>query len=407
MTKLTILTYISNYLPGYKAGGALRTLANMVDQLGDEFDFRLVTSDRDLGDVGPYDDVKVDRWTRCGKASVFYQTPGAAGSRALHSSLQGLHIDLVYLNSLFCSTHTLRPLIQRRFGRLAPVPVLLATRGELSPGALQLKAFKKRAFLTVAKATGLYDKVIFQASSQHEESDVRREFGDVKISVASDVPSRGEPLLDVIPQDDADTALRAVFLSRITPKKNLLGALKMLKDVRVPLIYDIYGVIEDETFWAECQAVIQTLPPHVRARFQGSLRPEEVNGVLAQYDFFFFPTHGENYGHVIREALAAGLPILISDQTPWRDLAAQNVGADLPLEAPKEFVAWIEAFAQLDAVQRQAMRTAAHVRGNDSQKAASDIDANRNMLYAAARNETFPSELTTSQTANLSYFPLG
>jgi hypothetical protein len=46
---------------------------------------------------------------------------------------------------------------------------------------------------------------------------------------------------------------------------------------------------------------------------------------LAEYDLFLFPTLGENYGHVISEALASGCPVVISDQTPWRNLEAEGI----------------------------------------------------------------------------------
>ena len=49
------------------------------------------------------------------------------------------------------------------------------------------------------------------------------------------------------------------------------------------------------------------------------------------------PTFGENFCHVIREALSAGCPVLISDQTPWRNLQECGAGWDLPLEAPDQF----------------------------------------------------------------------
>jgi glycosyltransferase involved in cell wall biosynthesis len=46
---------------------------------------------------------------------------------------------------------------------------------------------------------------------------------------------------------------------------------------------------------------------------------------------------GENFCHVILESLAAGCPVLISDCTPWRNLASQGAGWDLPLEGPQGF----------------------------------------------------------------------
>ena len=56
-----------------------------------------------------------------------------------------------------------------------------------------------------------------------------------------------------------------------------------------------------------------------------------VNEVFAEHDLFLFPTLGENFGHVICEALIAGCPVLLSDQTPWRNLEEAGVGWDIPL----------------------------------------------------------------------------
>ena len=52
--RVTVLVFIGYYLPGYKAGGPVRSIANVVETLGDEFEFRIVTSDRDLLDEVPY-----------------------------------------------------------------------------------------------------------------------------------------------------------------------------------------------------------------------------------------------------------------------------------------------------------------------------------------------------------------
>jgi glycosyltransferase involved in cell wall biosynthesis len=54
------------------------------------------------------------------------------------------------------------------------------------------------------------------------------------------------------------------------------------------------------------------------------------------------PTLGENFGHAIFEALSAGRPVLISNQTPWHNLASQKIGWDISLDRPKEFVKAIE-----------------------------------------------------------------
>lgn len=381
-----ILTFVGQYLPGYKAGGPIRTIANLVEQLGDEFEFRIVAADRDLGEVEPYPEIETNTWLPVGKAFVFYRSAGAGGWTALLRTVATMDFDMIYLNSVFCTGASLRPLMYRWTGQLEKKPVLLAPRGEFSAGALAIKPHKKRLFLTLARTMGLYRNVTFQASSNHEALDIARTLGEgVPILIASDLSRRsaGAPSIDVKARNvDRSGPLRAVFLSRISPMKNLLGAFSILRELSTPLIIDIYGVIEDKSYWSACQGAIRDLPPHVQAHYKGALSPDRVESVLAHYDFFFLPTLGENYGHVIREALSAGLPVLISDRTPWRNLASDNVGADLSLDSPRDYVAWIERYADLDAHQRLAMRRAAQAKGNDPKSAERHRLANRVMLHS-------------------------
>ena len=384
-----ILTFAGAYLPGFKAGGPIRSLANMAKQLGDEFDFRIVVPDRDLGDTSAYPSVDVDRWNAVDKAQVFYRSPGAAGWRALLAALQQIDYDLIYLNSFFSPDSSLRPLLYRRIGKLRRRPVLLAPRGEFSPGALALKPIKKQAFLKLAEAIGLHSETLFQASSDHEAADIQRVISPKRIltssniSVACDLQQSDYQPIDRASNRRSGHPLKGVFLSRVSPKKNLAGALSILARVSCPVTYDIYGPIEDQTYWAQCLKLKAALPAHVTVQYLGELRPEEVETVLPAYDFFFLPTLGENYGHVIREALSAGLPVLISNQTPWRNLAAASVGAELPLDQPEAFVAWIESFSRLEHKDWTAIRQAARRLGNDPVKLARDLAANRSMLHAA------------------------
>src|SRR3990172_4392916 len=99
--KGTVLVLLRNYLPGYKSGGPVRPLANMVEQLGDEFRFRIITSDRDALDEGPYPAVLVDGWNRVGKADVYYASPPNLSFRRLSKLIAGTPHDVLYLNSFF------------------------------------------------------------------------------------------------------------------------------------------------------------------------------------------------------------------------------------------------------------------------------------------------------------------
>jgi glycosyltransferase involved in cell wall biosynthesis len=112
---------------------------------------------------------------------------------------------------------------------------------------------------------------------------------------------------------------------------------------------DIYGTKEDPVYWNECCALMEALPANASASYCGELAPPEVLDTLARYDLFLFPTLGENFGHVILEALLAGCPILISDQSPWRRLEGRFAGLDLPLDRTQEFSKTIDRFVAMDA----------------------------------------------------------
>lgn len=379
-----VLVSLSTYLPGFRSGGPVRTIANLVDQLGEEFDFRVVAGDRDLGDTTHYAGTVPDTWNPVGCAQVFYRAPGGSGWRALLRNLRSLDFDLLYLNSFF-GAPSLRPLIYQRLGWLADRPVLLAPRGEFSTGALALKSFKKRLFIALAQFVGLYRDITFQASSEREAADIRRALGSVDIVVAANLGGRSRGSTAERPARPVQTPnnpLRAIFLSRVSRMKNLEGAIDILAGVSCPVAFDIYGVLDDAGYWTKCQDRFSALPSHVTAKYRGEITPDQVEEVLSGYDFFFLPTLGENYGHVIREALAAGVPVLISDQTPWRNLKAANAGADLSLDDPHRFVEWIESFARLSLSEYAAMRQAARRLGDDPATAITNLDANRAMLHA-------------------------
>jgi glycosyltransferase involved in cell wall biosynthesis len=139
--------------------------------------------------------------------------------------------------------------------------------------------------------------------------------------------------------------------------KNLGFALECLSHVQLPLEFSIYGPAEDAAYWRDCQHKIARLPDHVRTRFCGAIHPSEVPRVMAEHDLFFLPSRGENYGHVIAEAISAGTPVLISDTTPWRGLAEEGIGRDLPLSDQKAYADYITALSRLGADEYATLRS--------------------------------------------------
>lgn len=342
-----VLTFNKFYLPGYKAGGPIRTLVNMSDRLGDEFDFRIVTLDRDAGESSPYPDIRPCQWERQGRATVYYMPPDQLSIASLSRLIREASPDVLYLNSFFDPSFTQRVLWARRFHLIPPIPVILAPRGEFSSGALELKATKKRIYLAVSRLVGVYKGLIWQASSTLEKEDIQKTVPGVppeNIRVAIDLAPALTMESQSKPRQLGDP-LRVCFLSRISPMKNLDYALRVLQQVKAKVVFTIYGPKEVPEYWQKCEGLIAQLPPHVSVSWKGVLHPAQVHDELSRHDLFFFPTRGENYGHVIHEALSAGLPVLISDQTPWGEVEQQGVGWCLPLSDLERFAEVIDEVA--------------------------------------------------------------
>jgi glycosyltransferase involved in cell wall biosynthesis len=207
---------------------------------------------------------------------------------------------------------------------------------------LKIKTLKKRLYLGCAKFMHLYKGVLWQASSGYEKEDILQVFGSrldsdsvhVAPNLAADAPLNPHVMPSLPKRPDH---ARIIFLSRIARKKNLKFALSCLQQVSGTVTFDIYGPIEDEAYWQACQTVTKSLPGNVKVSYKGVVSPKQVDDVFGRYHLFLFPTWGENFGHVIFESLRAGCPVLISDQTPWRDLTEHTAGWAVPLSEPEQF----------------------------------------------------------------------
>jgi len=403
---LAVLTLVEYYLPGYKAGGPLRTVENMVARLVGPITFRIITRDRDCGDERPYPDLVTGRRYRVGNAEVQYLASRGERPRGLRRAMRETPHDVLYLNSLFSTHFSLRPLLLRAIGAVPRRPVVVAPRGELHPGALGLggwprwvppavaerlagpRALKKRLYIALGRRVGLFRDVVWQASNDEEGRHVRAALGEgARVIVAPDLA----PLPDLTPRPRSVTRrkrageLRVMFLSRIDPKKNLAAAIAMLRTVRGAVHLDIYGPVEDGGYWATCQEALRTLPANITSEYRGALLHDEVGAAFSSHHLFLFPTLGENFGHVLLESLVNGCPVLTSDRTPWRGLEAHRAGWDLSLDDHAAFSRAVQRCVDMSAEEFRQWSRGAEALGARQLHDESASELNRALFAAAVR----------------------
>src|SRR5882762_6548279 len=191
MAPFTILTFLRYYLPGSSGAGPMHSISNMAECLGNEFAFKIITSDRGEKDMVPYHEFKSGAWHRIGNADVYYLSPEMRHPRYIRRVLLRLNYDIIYLNSLLSLVFTTQILILHKLGLIPKRPIVLAPRGELSHGAIRFHPARKHLYLSMLQRLSLLHGITWQASSDYEAVDIVREVGSVarksKIRVASDL----------------------------------------------------------------------------------------------------------------------------------------------------------------------------------------------------------------------------
>ncbi len=320
LNKKKILCFIEYYLPGYKSGGPVKTISNFGEYFGHEYEIFIICSDRDYLDTKPYVNKKVKKWYKIGKAKVLYISKKDLNIYSITKLLSENSYDLLYLNGLFSFKFTILPLLIRRFKSIKNnIPCILATRGMLSPNAIKLKSLRKMIYLKIANFFQLYENLFFQASNISEKKEINKNLRvtNEKIFIAPNLIN----LTPISPKKikvKKNHTLNLIFLSRISPMKNLDFLIRSLLRVDSRINLTIYGSKEDHNYYNECLELIRKLPNKIKVYIKNHIKNDSVQNTLINYDLFVLPSRGENFGHVIIESLSAGLPVMVSDKVFWK-----------------------------------------------------------------------------------------
>lgn len=346
--KAVILSLTGHYLPGYKAGGILRSMSNMADILSEDIKFKIITRDRDLGDKDCFPNIKPNSWNKIESSDVYYLEPKKINYKYVSKLISTTYSDYILLNSFF-EKLTFFALVNHKLLNKRN-QLILAPRGEFGPSALNVKFYKKVIYITFLKRLGFLSKITFLFSSEFEKLDFEKYISlkNKNFKILADLPNY-KPFSDLeILDKSLNSDLKLIFLSRISPEKNLNYVLEILLKVKRKVILDIYGPIEDCNYWDQCLIKSAKLPTNITFNYNGAIHPNETSILYGNYDLFILPTLGENYGHVIVESWMAGTPVLISNNTPWLGLSKMKLGWDLNLDNIDDFIEVIESFNKKD-----------------------------------------------------------
>jgi len=345
--KKKILIYIRYYLPGYKSGGPVRSISNMVHALNHKYEFYIICLSNDYGEKEAYKNVSEMSWRDIGGAKILHLNKYSILFATYLNIVRSLEPDIVYFNSFLDPFFTF---IQLRYYLKKEKKVIIAPRGELTPGALSLSKLRKKLYIYLFKKSSSFKKIIWHATTKNELNQISLNVAvDCrKIHIANNIPfidnfdyKYNFPYKEV-------NKLRIVFLSRISPVKNLAYILDVLKTCNLNIVFDIYGPIGDKNYWNQCKKKITILPKTISVNYFDSVSHNHVRETLSGYNLFVLPTLGENFGHAIFEALSLGIPVLISDRTPWTDIVNKSNYGAISLSNPERYIDFIKKLSMMD-----------------------------------------------------------
>ena len=345
------------FLPSYKAGGPVQSLANLVANYN-HTDIFIYCRNTDLD--GTVLNVKTNEWVQFNKnTKVFYAS--AKSETSVYDLLTEVEPDVIFINGIVSPAFNLKPLLWS-----GDAHKVVSARGMLHPGALSQKSLKKKIYLVAYKLLGLHKKCVFHVTTQEEKRYVTDTFGNsVKVYVAPNFPN----VIDKLPVAKKESGkLKLITIALISPMKNIKLVLEALSKCSNEITYDIYGPVKDAAYWQECQTVITTMPQNIKVQYHGAVTPDKMLSVLADSHCMIQPSKSENFGHALYEALAAGKPVITSHYTPWNKLEEVNAGFNVDINNIQSIVDAIEKVASLNNEAYAASSNAA------AQYAAKSID---------------------------------
>lgn len=215
-----------------------------------------------------------------------------------------------------------------RVSRSTSARLVVSPRGAFSEWAMRHGSWTKALFWPLLQRPALRQAACFHATSEQEYLDIRRlGFGQPVAVIPNgiDLPADGST-------EPAGGRQTLLFLGRIHRTKGLDLLLKAWEGLQATFPdWDLLIVGSDKGYGsgggylAELQQTAANLGLK-RITFAGELLGDRKLAAYRQADLFVLPTRSENFGIAVAEALAAGIPAVVSRGAPWRGLVEQGAG---------------------------------------------------------------------------------
>lgn len=335
MSKKRVLIIYRSYFPSQSHLGPATAIKNLVDNMSADYDFHILTLNHDFA-TGSRLFAQPHLRVVMPHVVIEYVPRGIKGLRILAARLAE-EFDVVDIQCAFDPLLAIPALMLCKLGLSGNSRIFHTPHGIFMDVIMGTRRPRKALYCRFSDLIGLYRNVVHLAGSPGEKRDIDRNHRrSQNVAVVSQFV---EPLPAAQPRNAKPrNRLKIAFVGRVTEQKNLLAAIEMLRHLPVPAILDVFGDTADTAYYERCVAMMQAGTGPCEIRFKGNVSKDALLQALPGYDVLLHPTLGENFGHSIVEALHLGVPVLISDRSPWTDVEASHAGWALSLSNTSAFV---------------------------------------------------------------------
>lgn len=265
---------------------------------------------------------------------------------AMRRALALLQPDLVHVHGLW----RYPSLLARRWSQRHHRPYVVSPRGMLEPWAWQHRAWKKRPVWWAWEKSNVQKANLLHATSEEEARNlrhlgIRRPIALIPNGV--DLPEWREP---VTPGDRLRTVL---FLSRIHPVKGLINLVEAWRQTRPQGWQVVIAGPDDGGHQTEVASTVRAAGLDGEFVFVGPVNQAQKWDIYRRADIFVLPTFSENFGLVIAEALACGVPVITTKSAPWKVLEQARCGWWIDVGVSPLVAALREAISLSDVERRE------------------------------------------------------
>jgi glycosyltransferase involved in cell wall biosynthesis len=323
------------YAPAVEWGGVVTAVGGMVRALaGMGVDVEVFTttqrSSLELPAIAPgrreLDGVPVSYFSSVHRLGRAFFAPGLSSALKERAG----EFDLVHLHMLWTASGMAAAWQCRRLG----VPYVITLHGALNRWALRQRALEKRAFLAIAERRNV-DSASLLHFTTHAERDDAPAWARARPSLVMPDVVDGAPFLGIGDPDARARSFEVLLLSRIHPVKGfdlLVPAMRRVREIEPRAHLTVAGP-DEGGHRAEVERRVAEAGLGDAVTFTGLLDAEGRRRALARAALLAAPSHQENFGMSVAEAMAAGLPVVVSDQVNLcSEVRRAGAGEVVPLD---------------------------------------------------------------------------